>query len=256
MERRLRASGAYDGDVAEHDASSAAAPLQIAPPRPRPTIHNVSPLPGQSIDEALEEAELRYIEDFPEQFYDDSDDDDDGDESDDDGYDGGYDDDAPAAAARAANRVVGPGAMPLLRGRAGTLAYVENQRSLLLEGRGRFIFSFTAPSSPTHRTKKQNCAHTHSLIRPHLVDIVEDLSRIYAHYNHHIMMAARSGEWVPPMVHSLRHRDGRFCALVPDHIERRLAGGVSVYYVIALLEKSLNLALGYLLRSRLRNTLY
>ena len=26
------------------------------------------PLPGQSIDEALEEAELRYVEDFPEEF--------------------------------------------------------------------------------------------------------------------------------------------------------------------------------------------
>ena len=37
-------------------------------PRPRPTPQTVVPLPGQSIDEALEEAELRYVEDFPEEF--------------------------------------------------------------------------------------------------------------------------------------------------------------------------------------------
>ena len=37
-------------------------------PRPRPTPRTVVPLPGQSIDEAFEEAELRYVEDFPEEF--------------------------------------------------------------------------------------------------------------------------------------------------------------------------------------------
>jgi len=37
-------------------------------PRPRPTLQTVVPLPGQSIEEALEEAELRYVEDFPEEF--------------------------------------------------------------------------------------------------------------------------------------------------------------------------------------------
>merc|ERR1711938_171672 len=43
-------------------------------PRPTPTPQTVVPLPGQSIDEALEEAELRYVEDFPEEFVDDDDD--------------------------------------------------------------------------------------------------------------------------------------------------------------------------------------
>ncbi len=37
-------------------------------PRPRPPPQPVVPLPGQSIAEALEEAELRYVEDFPEEF--------------------------------------------------------------------------------------------------------------------------------------------------------------------------------------------
>jgi len=37
-------------------------------PRPRPTLQTVVPLPGQSIEEAFEEAELRYVEDFPEEF--------------------------------------------------------------------------------------------------------------------------------------------------------------------------------------------
>ena len=64
----------------ETEPTGVAAPLPTPPtvfqrgatarpaPRPRPTPQTVVPLPGQSIDEALEEAELRYVEDFPEEF--------------------------------------------------------------------------------------------------------------------------------------------------------------------------------------------
>jgi len=62
--------------AADEEAGARASPAspprrRRAPPRARPTVRDVVPLPGQSIDEALEEAELRYIEDFPEEFQDD-----------------------------------------------------------------------------------------------------------------------------------------------------------------------------------------
>ena len=158
----------------------------------------------------------------------------------------------------------GPMQLPNRGGESAAIAFAENQLVLLgprpLEG--RFIFSFVGPSTDLHNpfTAKSNFVEkehkARDLIHLHLGDLKSELASWYPEYGYFILKPRRRNDlnWHTPKVHSLRN--GQWARLVPDHVERRHSDGRwSTYYVTALIEGEVNLAIGFLRTEITRGTL-
>ena len=125
---------------------------------------------------------------------------------------------------------------------------------------GRFIFAVLGPSSPrldprARYERQKNVKRVMALLRPHLMDVASLLAETYPRYAHHIRCAVATGRWRAPTVFSQFDPKAAPTQLVPDHVERRLANGESLYFVTALLEFRINVLIGNVRRTLLRGTL-